>query len=321
MVADPSWASSVLICFDLFEFDPKSALLRRSGLPVDLPPQALRILFLLASRPNEIVTRKEIKDALWPGESHGDFDSRLNFTVKKLREGLGDNAEQPRYVQTVRNSGYIFIAPVRCCGAAAPNGSDNPIRILQTQSEFTRDAASTAPNPLLRMSPAVVLTIVLAVGSMGAMSFLLRPQGVSPPDQSAQRAHPQTLSNLDGADGVPQISYVSPIIPQEKQRIVIRGRGFGLHVPYARTDSPFLAIRDKTADWAAGRIVPQNYDDVMLDVDSWTDQQIVVAGFSGRYGRNGWKLVAGDRIEVAVWNPQTGTGPATFRLSVVANEH
>jgi DNA-binding winged helix-turn-helix (wHTH) protein len=321
MAADPSSASSVVICFDLFELDPKSALLRRSGLPVDLPPQALRILFLLVSRPNELVTRKEIKEALWPGESHGDFDSRLNFTVKKLREGLGDNAEQPRYVQTVRNSGYIFIAPVRSCCAAAPNRSDYPIRILQTQSEFTRDAASAAPHPLLRLSPAVVLIVVLAVGSMGAMSFLLRPQGVRPADQSAQRAHPQTLSNLDGADGVPQISYVSPIIPQGKQRIVIRGRGFGLHVPYARTDSPFLAIRDKTADWAAGRIVPQNYDDVMLDVDSWTDQQIVVAGFSGRYGRNGWKLVAGDRIEVAVWNPQTGTGPATFRLSVVANEH
>ncbi len=101
------------IQFDLFELDVKKSQLRRRGLPVDLPPQALKVLGILAEHPNELVTRKEIREALWPGELHGDFDSRMNFAVRKLRETLGDDAERPRYVQTVRNSGYRFIAPVR----------------------------------------------------------------------------------------------------------------------------------------------------------------------------------------------------------------
>lgn len=319
VAADPSWVPSALIRFDLFELDPRSTLLRRSGLPVDLPPQALRTLCLLASRPNELVTRREVKEALWPGESCGDFDSRLNFTVKKLREGLGDSAEQPRYVQTVRSAGYIFIAPIRS-DPASSNGNDGQIGIVRTQSEVTHYARVTKQHSVFRISLGVFLVVVLsAIGSVGLAFFLQRASTMNLSNQSGQRVEPRALSNLDGADGIPQISYVSPIIPKERQRIVIRGRGFGLHVPYARTDSPFLAIRDRTADWAAGRIVPQNYDDVTLDVESWTDHQIVIGGFSGKYGRNGWKLAARDRIEVAVWNPQTGTGPATFQVSVVAN--
>ena len=86
---------------------------------------------------------------------------------------------------------------------------------------------------------------------------------------------------------------------------------------YARTDSPYLAIGNETRDWAAGRLVPQNWDEVMLDVESWTDDQIVVTGFSGDYGKNGWKLTAGDQVDVAVWNPQNGVGPAIFRTTVI----
>lgn len=116
MIADGLMASGVLsslLRFDVFELDTRSGQLWRSGIPVDLPPQALRILMLLAGRPNLLVTRKEIKQALWPDETYGDFDSRLNFAIRKLREALNDSAEQPRYVRTVRSAGYMFIAPVR----------------------------------------------------------------------------------------------------------------------------------------------------------------------------------------------------------------
>ena len=111
MVGDERGACTIR--FDLFELDARSCQLRRNGLPVDLPPQALQLLVLLAERPEELVSRDEIKARLWPGQSYGDFDSRLNFAVKKLREALGDDAEQPRYVQTVRKAGYRFIVPLR----------------------------------------------------------------------------------------------------------------------------------------------------------------------------------------------------------------
>jgi len=72
MAADP--VREPTIQFDVFELDQRNSQFRRNGLPVDLPPQALKILSLLASRPNQLVTRGDIKDALWPGEGHGDFD-------------------------------------------------------------------------------------------------------------------------------------------------------------------------------------------------------------------------------------------------------
>jgi DNA-binding winged helix-turn-helix (wHTH) protein len=118
------------IRFDLFELDAKNGQLRRSGLPVDLTPQALKILVLLSARPDQLVTRKEIKETLWPGEAHGDFDARLNFAMKKLREALRDDAERPRYVLTVRSAGYRFIAPV--LAGRAPPPTNQPPRTGQT---------------------------------------------------------------------------------------------------------------------------------------------------------------------------------------------
>ncbi len=117
-------------------------------------------------------------------------------------------------------------------------------------------------------------------------------------------------------DSFPEIASVTPILPQARQRIVISGRGFGSHLPYVHTDSPYLAIRNDTAHWAAGRIIPWNSDEVMVDVERWTDTEIVVSGFSGDYGVKGWKLTTGDKLEIAVWNPESGFGPSSCHLTV-----
>lgn len=112
----------------------------------------------------------------------------------------------------------------------------------------------------------------------------------------------------------PHIASVTNILPRPEQTIVIRGRGFGWYAPFKGLDTPFFAIRDLTGHWAAGRIIDRNPDDVTLSVASWTDAEIVVTGFFGAYGQNGWKLNPGDEIDVAVWNPQTGAGPAIYTL-------
>ncbi len=117
----------------------------------------------------------------------------------------------------------------------------------------------------------------------------------------------------------PKIISVSPVLPLRDQAIVIKGSGFGLHTPYRNTDTPFIAIRDKTAQWAAGRIIPQNWDAVTLDVKAWQDTQIEISGFSGAYGSGHWQLAKGDEIEIAVWNPQSGRGPAVYQLTVSAS--
>jgi hypothetical protein len=116
-----------------------------------------------------------------------------------------------------------------------------------------------------------------------------------------------------------EITAVSPILPAQNQTIVIHGSGFGLHTPYRNADTAFIAIRDKTAGWAAGRIIPQNWDEVTLNVESWEDAQIVITGFSGAYGSREWRLTTGDEIEIAVWNPQTSHGPALYHATVSAS--
>lgn len=290
------------IRFDLFELEAGSGELRRRGLPVDLPPQVFRVLVMLAERPDEVVTRQEIKEALWPGQSYGDFDSRLNFAIKKLREALGDDAEQPRYVQTVRNAGYRFIAPVL--------DVQTPSVVLPNSTPGTLPAGKGVWLGGRGLSVVFMTAALVAVAAV----FVLR-QGKPGQLAAAEAKAGPAKTNVEYE---PRIDSVTAILPQTRQRIVITGRGFGLHVPYVHTDSPYLAIRDLTAHWSAGRMIPQNSDEVMADVESWTDSEIVVTGFSGDYGMKGWKLAAGDELEIAIWNPQSGVGPGLFRLTVSA---
>jgi DNA-binding winged helix-turn-helix (wHTH) protein len=230
------------IRFDLFELDGKRTQLRRSGVAVDLPPQALRVLVMLAERPDEVVTRQEIKEALWPGQSYGDFDSRLNFAVKKLREALGDDAERPRYIQTVRNAGYRLIAPV----------------LVQTPSvvlpNSTPEAWPAAKGEWLGRRGLPVVFMMAALVAVAAV-FVLRQGKHGQVAAAEAKAQPATTN----VEYEPRIDSVTAILPQARQRIVITGRGFGLHVPYVHTDSPYLAIRDLTAHWSAGRMIPPEF--------------------------------------------------------------
>jgi DNA-binding winged helix-turn-helix (wHTH) protein len=297
------------IRFDFFELDAAGCQLRRRGLPVDLPPQALRILLLLAARPNELVTRKEVKEMLWPDEFHGDFDSRLNFAVKRLREALGDSAELPRYILTERKAGYRFIAPVRNVESDSP-GEANDLQVHAHAPSALNESGSAGFQPGRNSLAGWLVAVAVSVVVVLALVFWHRAANMSISGAGAP------AGSYHDTEGLPEISAVSQILPQARQRIEIRGRGFGMHVPYAHTDSPYLAIRDITGHWAAGRLVPHNWDEVMLDVESWADPEIVISGFSGDYGVNGWKLTEGDELEIAVWNPQSGVGPARYRVSV-----
>ncbi len=67
-------------------------------------------------------------------------------------------------------------------------------------------------------------------------------------------------------------------------------------------------------------MVPHNWDEVTVDVESWSDDEIMIAGFSGDYGKGTWKLNVGDELQIAVWNPQSGEGPAVYKTRVISGE-
>lgn len=107
-----SAAKSNIIQFGLFELDPQARELRKSGIRIKLQEQPFQILSMLLERPGEIVTREELQKRLWPGDTFVDFDLSLNSAVKKLRQALGDESDNPRFVETLYRRGYRFIAPI-----------------------------------------------------------------------------------------------------------------------------------------------------------------------------------------------------------------
>jgi hypothetical protein len=156
--------------------------------------------------------------------------------------------------------------------------------------------------PLLKFAAVVSIVVAIAISTFR----VLRHKELSPSFTTSPEAPPRIVS-------------VSAILPQQDQTIRIKGAGLGLHTSYKSVDTPFIAVRDKTARWAAGRIIPQNWDEVTLNVESWQDNEIVISGFAGAYGTGQWKLNLGDKSEIAVWNPQSGHGPAVYHLIVSAS--
>ena len=107
-----SSTSTRVLRFGVYEVDLRTCELRKHGLRIRLPEQPFQILAMLLEKPGETVTRDELRNRLWPGDTFVDFDHGLNNCVMKLREALGDSSENPRFVETVPKRGYRFIAGV-----------------------------------------------------------------------------------------------------------------------------------------------------------------------------------------------------------------
>jgi Tol biopolymer transport system component/DNA-binding winged helix-turn-helix (wHTH) protein len=98
--------------FGTFEVDVAAGELRRQGVRTRLQEQPLKVLLLLLSRPGGVVTREELRAQLWPADTFVDFEHSLNAAVKRLRDALGDTADNPRFIETIPKRGYRFLAPM-----------------------------------------------------------------------------------------------------------------------------------------------------------------------------------------------------------------
>lgn len=112
----PSMSFSASVRFGVFEFDFKSGELHKQGRRVRLAGQPLQILEFLLRRPGELVTREELQQALWPDNTHVNFEQSLNAAMKRLRQALGDSPERPVFIETMARRGYRFIAPANVPG-------------------------------------------------------------------------------------------------------------------------------------------------------------------------------------------------------------
>ena len=100
-----------IIQFGLFRCDPNAGELRKEGVKVKLQDQPFRVLALLLERAGHVVTREELRQRVWPTDVYVAFDQGLNNAIKKVRDALGDSADNPRFIETVAKHGYRFLAP------------------------------------------------------------------------------------------------------------------------------------------------------------------------------------------------------------------
>jgi DNA-binding winged helix-turn-helix (wHTH) protein len=156
--------------FGVFEADWATGELRRKGVRVKLHAQPFQLLFLLLERPGEVLTREEICAQLWPDGTFVDYEHGVNSAVNRLREALGDQAANPRFVETLPRRGYRFVAPVEPFGmeaeastaAQAAQLPERPAASPAGQAEKGwLDGVLATPEDLPKSSPRVVQTLFI----------------------------------------------------------------------------------------------------------------------------------------------------------------
>src|SRR5438105_15251388 len=112
-----------VVRFGVFEVDLRAGELFRQGIKIKLQQQPFRVLALLLEHPGEIVTREELRQAIWPAGTFVEVDLGVDAAIHKLRTALGDSAENPRLVETLQRRGYRFIEAFDGAVAAAEQAS------------------------------------------------------------------------------------------------------------------------------------------------------------------------------------------------------
>ncbi len=152
--------------FGPFEVNLASGELLKNGRRIKLQEQPYRLLVVLLENSGEVISREELRNRLWPQDTFVDFDGSLRVAVGKLREALDDNADDPRYIETIPKRGYRFLVPeVRRVDAAheAEEQSEDPEFL---KADATPVAVSPRHIPLLKYLIAAVAVLLATAGGV-----------------------------------------------------------------------------------------------------------------------------------------------------------
>jgi DNA-binding winged helix-turn-helix (wHTH) protein/TolB-like protein len=183
------------LTFGPFETNVKTGELRRDGMMIPLQDLPFRLLTALLERPGELVTRTELTERLWGSDTFVDSAAGLNTAVAKLRDALGDNAEQPQYIETVPKRGYRFIASIE------------PPPRQQNVAQAFRPAAETSDEPHhLARRPLRLYGIASAVASFVVIGVVMFAAYRGPANRPQTRV---AVILFDNETGNPEMSRLS----------------------------------------------------------------------------------------------------------------
>lgn len=219
--------------FQSFEFDNATGELWRDGRRVRLQRQPSRLLELLTARPGEVVSREEIRQALWGDDTHVDFERSLNFCVAKLRSALRDNAASPTFIETLPTRGYRFIAAVapaadRAAAEYADKGATgHPELADQGATDHTEYADKGRHSGRLRW---VIGATALAAAVAAVVGFRVWEAAGRTPKVVVVPFHNETgVADLDPlAKGVSDATVVRLATPERLARLLVIGNASNL---------------------------------------------------------------------------------------------
>ena len=250
--------SRKIMRFGAFEVDLSAREIRKSGMRLRLQGQPLQILLLLLESPGQVVSRDLIREQLWAADTFVDFEHSLNTAIKKLRQTLGDDADNARFVETLPRRGYRFIAPVTVDLGQPERDTES-----KTAVSFGVTQASRWPETKT-LTMFVALAAVLAVLIVGGRAYI---GGVSDRIDSIA-----VLPFVNGS-GDPNVEYLSDGLTEslintlsELPHLTVMSRSSVLRYGEGHTD-PQTAGRDlKVQAVLTGRVV-QHGDDLSISVE------------------------------------------------------
>jgi DNA-binding winged helix-turn-helix (wHTH) protein/tetratricopeptide (TPR) repeat protein len=240
--------------FDKYELFPDAEQLRKKGMQVQLGPKPFRLLLLLVSKAGSIVTREEIQKELWGDETFVDFEQGINAVIRRIRFALNDQAETPRFLQTLPRRGYSFLMPVE---RIDPSGRAEEV----TPSVVPELVKLTPASPTERSRS--YRRIVLALAVVAALFFPTHSTHQMPvvaTDDSVLRIAVSPViidgaaSDLDHRGLSAELRRYLARIPPDKMRVVVPGSPADLRIDtIMRKANEGPSVDARLVDLSSGR--------------------------------------------------------------------
>ena len=311
--------------FGPFELDTSARRLLRSGIPLKLQPQPFRVLSLLTSRPGEVVTREEIQCHLWGDSTFVDFERGINFSINQIRAVLCDDAEKPRYIETLPRVGYRFIGALEPAPEKSIESPPAALPSLRLTAHTDQTAVPTHSGPAWwrRRRPLsfVIPVVIVAISVFGWRAFHYKnssPETATPAPIRSLAVLP--LENLSGdpaqnyfAEGMTD-ELITDLAMLSKIRVI--SRTSVMQYTGTRKSLPQIARELNVDGIVEGSVMRQN-DRVRVRVQliyGPRDQHLWAAAYE-RNLDDVWELQAGAARDIANELKLKLTGQQQARLS------
>lgn len=275
-------STPALLRFGIYELDLKNGELRKAGQRLKLQPQPFKVLTILAVRAGETVTREEIQHQVWGEELFVDFERGLNVCIQQIRGALNDDADAPRYIETLPKRGYRFLATVEKL--------ENPVQTAHPAVASQQIAAVPSTHPKvkrLRLAVALVSVVLL----ISALLYFAKISNRFPFRTAAKSIRSVAVLPFDNFSGDPEQQYFADGMTEAL--IAELGQIRDLRVPsrtsvmlYKRAKKPLRQIaQELTVDALLEGSVTRSGDRVEITVqllDGLRDQHL----WGGTYDRD-----------------------------------